>query len=143
KALRAAAQKALAGEIDQRAHRLQSAADDQFVLASDATMRWTGEPVAKLIAGEDVLHPRIRLIADERLTGASRDAVQTRLEAWLKAHLERLLGPLFQLAGAEDVTGIARGVAFQLVEALGVLGRQKGAGVVKTLDQSARDTWWK
>ena len=88
KALRAAAQKALAGEIDTRAHRLQSAADDQFVLTSDATIRWTGEPVAKVIAGEDALHPRVRLIADERLTGNSRDAVQSRLELWLKVHVE-------------------------------------------------------
>jgi ATP-dependent RNA helicase SUPV3L1/SUV3 len=140
KALRAAAQKALAGEIDNRAHRLQSAADDQFVLASDGAVRWTGEPVAKLIAGEEVLHPRVRLIADERLIGASRDAVQSRLELWLKVHVEKLLGPLFQLAGAEDVTGIARGVAFQLVESLGVLERHKIADEVKTLDQAARAT---
>ena len=140
KALRAAAQKALAGEIDNRAHRLQSAADDQFVLASDGAIRWTGEPVAKLIAGEDVLHPRVRLIADERLIGASRDAVQSRLELWLKVHVEKLLGPLFQLAGAEDVTGIARGVAFQLVESLGVIERHKIADEVKTLDQAARAT---
>src|SRR5947209_5410692 len=42
KALRAAALKALAGEIDGRAHRLQGAADDQFVLASDGASRWTG-----------------------------------------------------------------------------------------------------
>src|SRR5205085_11623919 len=61
-----------------------------------------------------------------------------RLELWLKAHLEKLLGPLNQLAGAEDVTGIARGVAFQLVEALGVLERHRVADDVKTLDQSAR-----
>jgi len=140
KALRAAAQKALAGEIDNRAHRLQSAADDQFVLASDGAIRWTGEPVAKLMAGEDVLHPRVRLVADERLTGASRDAVQSRLELWLEVHVEKLLGPLFQLAGAEDVTGIARGVAFQLVESLGVLERHKIADEVKTLDQAARAT---
>src|ERR1700687_6176696 len=125
KALRAAAQKALAGEIDNRAHRRQSAADDQFVLASDGAIRWTGELVAKLTAGEDVLHPRVRLIADERLIGASRDAVQSRLELWLKVHVEKLLGPLFQLAGAEDVTGIGRGVAFQLVESLGVLELDK------------------
>jgi ATP-dependent RNA helicase SUPV3L1/SUV3 len=140
KALRAAAQKALAGEIDNRAHRLQKASDEHFVLASDATLRWTGEPVAKLIAGEDVLHPRLRLIADERLTGAPRDAVQSRLELWLKVHVEKLLGPLFGLTGAEDVTGIARGVAFQLVESLGVLERHKVADDVKTLDQAARAT---
>jgi ATP-dependent RNA helicase SUPV3L1/SUV3 len=140
KALRAAAQKALAGEIDNRAHRLQSAADDQFVLASEGTMRWTGEPVARLVAGEDVLHPRVRLIADERLAGASREGVQNRLETWLKAHVERLFAPLFQLANAEDVTGIARGVAFQLVEALGVLERHKVAEELKTLEQAARAT---
>ena len=48
--------------------------------------------------------------------------------------------PLFALAAAEDITGIARGVAFQLIEALGVLERQKVAEDVKGLDQAvARD----
>ena len=51
-----------------------------------------------------------------------------------------LLEPLFRLAAAEDVTGIARGVAFQLCEALGVLDRQKVADEVKGLDQAARAT---
>jgi ATP-dependent RNA helicase SUPV3L1/SUV3 len=138
KALRAAAQKALAGEIDHRAARLQSAGDDQFILSSEGLIRWMGEPVGKLVAGEDVLHPRVRISADERLTGASRDAVQTRLELWLKAHIERLLAPLFSLAAGEEITGIARGVAFQLVEALGVLERHKIADDVKALDQAAR-----
>ena len=49
-------------------------------------------PVGKLIAGDDVLRPRVRIIADEQLTGASREAVQTRLDLWLKTHIERLLG---------------------------------------------------
>jgi ATP-dependent RNA helicase SUPV3L1/SUV3 len=140
KALRAAAQKALAGEIENRAMRLQAAPDEQFVLASDGAIRWTGEPVGKLVAGDDLLHPRIRLIADERLTGASRDAVQARLDLWLKTHIEKGLAPVFALATAEDVTGIARGVAFQLVEALGVLERHKVAEELKALDQTARGT---
>ncbi|MGB6967432.1 MAG: helicase-related protein, partial [Xanthobacteraceae bacterium] len=55
KALQNAAQKALAGEIAARAARLAEAPDDQFVLASDGTLRWTGLPVGKLIAGEEVL----------------------------------------------------------------------------------------
>jgi ATP-dependent RNA helicase SUPV3L1/SUV3 len=80
------------------------------------------------------------VIADEQLTGASRDAVQARLDLWLKTHIERVLGPLFGLAAAEDVTGIARGVAFQLIEALGVLERQKVAEDVKGLDQTSRAT---
>jgi ATP-dependent RNA helicase SUPV3L1/SUV3 len=138
KALQAAALKALAGEIDARAEKLSVAPDDQFVLASDGTLRWTGDAVAKLVAAEDVLHPRLRIVADERLTGAPRDAVQARLDLWLKTHIEKLLGPLFDMSKAEDITGIARGIAFQLVEALGVLERQKIAAEMKDLDQPSR-----
>ena len=140
KALQAAARSALAGEIDARARRLSQAPDREFVLTIDGTLRWVGEAVAKLVAGDDVMRPRLRIVADEQLTGAPREAVQTRLDFWLKSHIERLLDPLFVLALAEDVTGIARGIAFQLVEALGVLERQKVADEVKALDQSARAT---
>jgi ATP-dependent RNA helicase SUPV3L1/SUV3 len=138
KALQATAQKALAGEIDARAEKLAAGADDQFVLTSDGTIRWTGDAVARLMAADDALHPRIRIISDERLTGAPREAVQTRLDLWLKTHVEKLLGPLFELGKAEDVTGIARGIAFQLIEALGVLERSKIASEMKDLDQPSR-----
>ena len=138
KALQATALKALAGEIDARAEKLSNAADDQFALASDGTLRWTGDAVAKLVAADDTLHPRIRIVADERLTGAPRDAVQTRLDLWLKTHIEKILGPLFELQKAEDVTGIARGIAFQLIEALGVIERTKIAAEMKDLDQPSR-----
>src|SRR6186713_1258231 len=140
KALQATALKALAGEIDARAEKLAAAPDEQFVLTSDGTIRWTGDAVARLVAADDALHPRLRIIADERLTGAPREAVQTRLDLWLKTHIERLLGPLFALAAAEDITGIARGIAFQLIEALGVLERQKIAAEMKDLDQPSRAT---
>jgi ATP-dependent RNA helicase SUPV3L1/SUV3 len=140
RALQAAAQKALAGEIDARAEKLAAAADTQFVLSSDGTLRWIGAPVAKLMMSEDALRPRLRLVADERLTGAPRDNVQARCDLWLKTHIEKLLGPLFDLAKAEDITGMARGIAFQLVEALGVLERAKVANDLKALDQPARAT---
>ncbi len=138
KALQATAQKALAGEIDARAEKLAAAPDDQFVLTSDGTIRWTGDAVAKLMPADDALHPRIRIISDDRLNGAPREAVQTRLDLWLKTHVEKLLGPLFDLSKAEDVTGIARGIAFQLIEALGVLERAKIAAEMKDLDQPSR-----
>ena len=138
KALQATAQKALAGEIDARAEKLAAAPDDQFVLTSEGTVRWTGDAVGRLMAADDALHPRIRIISDERLSGAPREAVQTRLDLWLKTHIEKLLGPLFELSKAEDITGIARGIAFQLVEAMGVLDRSKIASEMKDLDQPSR-----
>jgi ATP-dependent RNA helicase SUPV3L1/SUV3 len=140
KALQAAAQAVLAGEINARAEKLSGAADEQFVLTSDGTIRWTGDAVARLTAAEEALHPRIRIISDERLTGAPRDKVQARLDLWLKTHIEKLLGPMFELSKAEDVTGIARGIAYQLVEALGVLERPKIASELKDLDQPSRAT---
>ncbi len=140
KAVNAAAQKALAGEIEIRATKLSQASNDQIVLANDGALRWTGDLVAKLVAGDDVLRPRVRIVADEHLTGPARELVQTRLDLWLKTHIEKVLAPLFSLTAADDVTGMARGVAFQLVEALGVLERQKVAEEVKGLDQPARAT---
>jgi ATP-dependent RNA helicase SUPV3L1/SUV3 len=138
KALQAAAQKALAGEIDARAAKFAAAADDQFTLAADGTLRWLGSAVGKLTAADNVLEPRIRLHADDRLAGAARESVQARLDLWLQAHLTKLLGPLFELSKAEDITGIARGIAFQVVEALGVIDRQRIAAEMKDLDQNAR-----
>jgi len=138
KALSAAAQKALAGEIEARATRLSHAPDSQFVLAGDGLIRWVGEAVAKLTAGENVLRPRVRILADEQLTGAAQEIVQTRLDLWTRTHIERLLSPLFVLGAADDITGLARGIAYQVVEALGVLERSKVAEEVKSLDQTAR-----
>ncbi|MCL4713011.1 MAG: helicase [Pseudorhodoplanes sp.] len=138
KALHAVAQKALAGEIEARATRLSQAPDEQFALTLDNHVRWTGDVVGVVVAGEDILRPRVRILADEQLTGPARDAAQARLDLWIGAHIQKLLGPLVEISKAEDVTGIARGVAYQLVEALGVLERQKVSEEVKALDQTAR-----
>ncbi len=140
KALNTAAQKALAGEIEARATKLSQASNDQLVLANDGALRWAGDMVGKLVAGDDVLRPRVRIVSDEYLTGPAKELVQTRLDLWLKTHIEKLLAPLFSLTAADDVTGMARGIAFQLVESLGVLERQKVAEEVKGLDQPARAT---
>ncbi len=138
KALSAAALKALAGEIEARATKLAHAPDSQFVLTTDATIRWIGEPVAKILPGDIVLRPRVRVLADEQLTGAALEAVQNRLDLWTRTYIERLLGPLFVLGAAEDIIGLARGIAYQIVEALGVLERSKIADDLKSLDQASR-----
>jgi ATP-dependent RNA helicase SUPV3L1/SUV3 len=140
KAVAGAAQKALAREITARATRLAQAADGQVVLARDDVIRWLGQTVARLFPGDDVLKPRLRIICDENLSGAPREAVQARLDLWLRSHIERILEPLFRLAAADEVTGMARGLAYQLIEALGILDRQKIAEEVKGLDQPARAT---
>ena len=138
KALRNAAAKALANEIEARAERFAGTADASLVLSNDGTVRWLGDPVAKLDPGDKLMEPNLRLVADEQLTGPARDKVESRLRAWLRAHIIRLLGPLKQLEEPADLQGLARGVAFQIAEALGVLERSRVLREVRGLDQDGR-----
>ena len=138
KAVKAAAQKALAVEFDARAERFANSGNGDFVLASDGIVRWIGAPVAVLTSSEDVLSPRVILLADEQLTGASRDKVAARIERYVRFQIETLLKPLIDLKDAEQLNGIARGVAFRLVENLGLINRREIADEVKSLDQDAR-----
>ena len=138
KAVRAAAQKALAAEIEARADKLSRSENSDFILTAEGILRWRGEAVAKLIAAEDVLQPSVLLLADEHLTGPSRDKVQERLNLWLSAHIGLLLKPLIDLQAAEGLDGLARGVAFRIVEGLGILERMEAADEIRQLDQDMR-----
>lgn len=138
KAVRAAAQKALTTEIENRADRLSRSDNGDFILASDGSIRWRGEAVAKLTAGEDVLSPTVLLLADEHLTGPARDKVQDRINLWIRSQVETLLKPLTDLKAAEGLEGLARGIAFRIVEGLGVLERQEASDEIRQLDQDMR-----
>ena len=138
KTVRAAAQKALATEIESRAEKLSGSENADFVLTSDGSIRWRGEAVAKLVAGEEVLTPSVLLLADENLSGPSREKVQDRLNLWVRAQIETLLKPLVDLKSAEGLEGLARGVAFRIVEGLGILERQEAADEIRQLDQDMR-----
>jgi len=138
RALNAAAQKALASEIEQRATRVSEAVDDAFVLANDGVIRWLGETVGKIAAGDHILQPRARVLADELLNGAALDMAQRRLDLWLAQHVTKLLGPLAELEKGDGLEGAARGLAFQIGEALGVLERARVAEEMKNLEQTAR-----
>ena len=72
--------------------------------------------------------PRLLLLADEQLTGPARDKVAgAGSSAWLKAHVETLLKPLLELEKRRAADRASRrGIAFQLVEDLGVLERARG-----------------
>ncbi|RST84934.1 helicase [Aquibium carbonis] len=138
KAVRTAAQKALATEFETRAERFAACANGDLALGSDGVLRWIGAPVATLVSGEDTLKPRAILLADEQLTGPSRDRVAARIDRYVAYQVETLLKPLADLKNAEQLSGIARGVAFRLLENLGILNRRDVADDVKSLDQEAR-----
>ena len=137
-ALRVAAQKALAAAITDRADRLARAGDREIVLSLDGHLRWRGEPIARLIAGDDALRPRFVILADEQLSGPPREQVEARLSAWLSTHVATILKPLIDLRDDQALAGMARGIAFRLVEELGILERRDVLEDVRSLDQEAR-----
>lgn len=138
KAVQGAAQKALALEFEARAARLHAAGNGDLAVGSDGTVRWLGEPVARLSSSDHIMRPRVILLADEQLTGNARDHVAARIERFVNHHIATVLKPLDDLSRAEDLQGLAKGLAFQLVESLGVLFRRDVADDVKSLDQEAR-----
>lgn len=138
KAIRAAAQKVLSVEFESRSERIAGAANDQFLLSGDGLLRWQGAPIAKLVVGDEILKPRLMVLADEGLSGAALEAVQARINLWLTNHINLLLQPLVDLANTGELEGIAKGLAFQLVENLGILDRRSVAEDVRSLDQDAR-----
>ncbi|MFD2345008.1 helicase-related protein [Sinorhizobium terangae] len=138
KAVQGAAQKALALEFEARAARLHAAGNGDLALSSDGLVRWLGDPVARLAASDHVMRPRVILLADEQLQANAREHVLARIERFVNHHIGTILKPLDDISRAEDLEGLAKGLAFQLVENLGVLFRRDVAEEVKSLDQDGR-----
>jgi ATP-dependent RNA helicase SUPV3L1/SUV3 len=138
KAVQTASQKALALEFEARAARLHAAGNADLAISADGLIRWLGDPVARLAGSDHIMRPRVILLADEQLTGNARDHVSARVERFVNHHISTVLKPLDDLSRAEDLQGLAKGLAFQLVENLGVLFRRDVTEEVKSLDQDAR-----
>ncbi|MBZ8132995.1 helicase-related protein [Afifella sp. IM 167] len=138
KTVRAAAAKALSTAVGERAERLARSEDGSFVLASGGTIRWHGEPVARLTGQADPLKPRLLLLADEQLSGPARERVEARLSAWLNSQIATHVKPLIDIEADESLAGLTRGLAYRLKESLGILDRRDVLEEVRSLGQDER-----
>lgn len=138
RALKGAAAQVLSRELAMRVRRVVAAKPEAFTLDQSGTVIWQNEPIAELEPGEDPLRPSIAVLCDEHLSAQDRDKVKAKLENWLSELIADKLKPLLQASTATDVDGLAKGVAFQLREHVGVLNRGDLAREIKSLDQPAR-----
>ena len=138
KATRSAAAQVLARELGMRARRVAAAQPDALSLDRRGRIMWREEELGQIEATDDPLKPTISLLVDEHLSGPDREKVQARLEAWLESTIAEKLKPLVEISKAEDIAGLARGIAYRLRESLGVLRRETVAEEIKSLDQNAR-----
>ncbi len=152
KAISSAAQKVLGSEIGRRVAALEQDGDDAFRLNLDGTLEssvesgvvaeagwicWRDAPVASLTASDNVLKPGLQILHGKILSGPQRERVRRRLADWLERRIARGAAPLLKLREAK-LAGGARGLAFQLSEALGCLPRRNVSSEVAILDKAAR-----
>jgi ATP-dependent RNA helicase SUPV3L1/SUV3 len=133
-----AAQKAVSDALAGRAQSLVAAPDPDLSLSETGEIIWLSHPLGRLVASDNLLKPRVELLADQQVSGYDREAVQLRLSKFVSRHIAGLLEPLVALADDEVLTGLARGVAFQLIEATGILPRERVADQIKELGQDDR-----
>jgi ATP-dependent RNA helicase SUPV3L1/SUV3 len=94
--------------------------------------------VGKLVKGDDVLKPRVQAFVDDEAGTDVIEKVSRRLQHFIDRKVSALFEPLEALQKDETLQGLARGFAFQMVEALGIIPRDQVANDVKSLDQDAR-----
>jgi ATP-dependent RNA helicase SUPV3L1/SUV3 len=138
KAARSAAAHVLVNELEMRSRRVVAAKSDAFKLTRQGVITWRDEEIARLDKSDDPLKPTVVVLCDEHLTGPDKERIQERLNTWIAEIIAERLKPLVEISKAEDVVGLARGIAFRMTEQFGVLQRETVAEEVRTLDQNAR-----
>ena len=138
KATRNAAAHVLSRELAMRVRRVVAAKSDAFKLSRSGHIVWREAEIARLEAGSDPLKPSVVLLVDEHLSTADKERLQERLDTWTAEQVGERLKPLVEIAAAQDIAGLARGIAFRLTENFGVLRRESVAEEIRSLDQTAR-----
>jgi len=144
KMLLATAERRLSGEYEKRAAALVADTDGHFSLRSDPALPpailWRGHEVARLVAGKNLLSPRVQLDRRvDRVSERGRIEVIDRLKQWVAGEVERVLGPLRRAGmGGHDPAAPPelRAVLAMLVDDGGIVPRQ---AVAKPLEALARD----
>ena len=138
KTLKAASLQALAPHFHLRADRFYNAPDTEIDFTEQGGLMWGEHAVGKLVGTDEALKPRIVAFVDEEAGVDVVQKVERRLQHFMDRKIAALFEPMLNLQRDEELSGLARGFAFQMVEAFGILPRAKVADDVKALDQEAR-----
>ncbi len=138
KTLRAAALAALTPAFHLRSDKFYNAPDTEIDVTEQGGLMWGEYAIGKLVKGADILSPGVEVFVDDEAGTEVAEKVRRRLSHWIDRKIAALFEPLLAMKTDETLTGLARGVAFQLVEALGVVPRAEIADDIKALDQDQR-----
>lgn len=138
KTLRQASISALVPLFHLRADKFYNAPDTEFDFTEQGGLMWGDTAVGKLVKGDDAMRPQIAAFVDDEAGHDVAEKVRRRLQHFMDRKIAALFEPLLNMSRDDTLSGLARGVAFQLVEAMGVIPREQIAQDIKALDQDAR-----
>lgn len=138
KAVKAASLQALAPQFHLRADRFYNAPDTEIDYTEQGGLMWGEHAVGKLVAGSEPLKPQVEVFVDEAAGPDVAQKVERRLQHFIDRKVAALFEPLLMLQRDEELSGLARGFGFRMIESFGILPRADVVQEVKDLDQDAR-----
>lgn len=137
-----AALKAVRPEVNRRLGALAKTDDAALTLSSDGTIAWQDTVIARLKASDDPFMPSATLIGGELGSAEAIARAERRVERFIADQAGEALKPLLalkaDLRGASKLSGLARGVAYRLVEMFGAAPRRSLAADLANLSTQER-----
>jgi ATP-dependent RNA helicase SUPV3L1/SUV3 len=123
-----------------------SAQDSQFKITEEGQIFYQENPtnplpgqlISYVAAGDSILAPRVVLFESDLVKPDDKVAVRAHVQGWLERYIAAVLEPLVGLADQSDLKGTAKGIAFQVHEALGIVPREQIEDLIVSLDQDDR-----
>lgn len=141
KALQKTAVLSLAPEIDRRLTQISGCDQNALQLSDKAEFLWDGQPIGRLIPGDEFLKPKIQLIGGKLGSPVLCDLAAGRLRDYIGNEVNQKFESLFGLKTmAEDAQSFqgSRALASVLFENLGVIRRTDHFKLVKDTDKVSR-----
>ena len=132
-----AARRVMVKEVENRVQQLLADNDGAFRLTEAGQLLWRENSVGHLVKGESLLFPAVEVLQNDLLQGTDREKIRQRVEKWTRAHLRNRMKVFHDLQAA-PLKGTARGLAFQLVEAFGLLNRESISEFLGNLGKDER-----
>lgn len=111
----------------------------QIFYQKDASNPMPGNTVAHIVKGEKSLSPDVVLLDGADIGTDDKEAVLTRLQAWVKSHVNEVLGPLAALETPEENEPEAvRSIAEKVYNSMGITPRAAMEDDIAKLDADMR-----
>jgi ATP-dependent RNA helicase SUPV3L1/SUV3 len=141
-----ATRQALMPELNTRVDEVSKSFERHFRLCDEGYRLWQpietdprpGEAIAQLVKGEHIMQPKIFIPNSDLLSSEQRAKIIGRLDRWMSDRINTVLEPLAKLKDDAEILGAAKGIAFQVYEALGLLPRADIEDLISGLDAEGR-----